>query len=113
MRRALAALAVASLFGFGAIGAGGGAASLARPPAHAFAEAAAAAHVAVVAVPAPHAATPPLVGFTVFVSGAAIGAAMLGYVTRQRRRARFVPVLAFTVRRRGPPARAAHVPPAP
>jgi len=113
MRRALAALAVASLFGFGAIGAGGGAASLARPPAHAFAEAATVAHVVVVAVPAPHAAAPPLVGFAVVVASAAIGAAILGYVTRQRRRARFVPVLAFTVRRRGPPARAVHVPPAP
>ena len=113
MRRALAALAVVSLFGFGAIGGGGGAASLARPPAHAFADAATVAHVVVVAVPAPHAAASPLVGFTVAAAGAAIGAAMLGYVTRQRRRARFVPVIAFTVRRRGPPVRAAHLPPAP
>ena len=112
MRRALAALAVAGLFGFGAIGAGGGAASLARSPAHAFAEAAAVAHVVIVAVPAPRAAAPPFVGFAVVVASAAIGAAILGHVTRQRRRARFVPVLAFTVRRRGPPARAAHVPPA-
>jgi len=113
MRRALAALAVASLFGFGAIGASAGTGPNAVHPAHAFAEATAVARLAVVAVPTPPPHASPLAGLAVLVAAAALGAALLGYVARQRRRADFVPVLASAVRLRGPPARRAHVPPAP
>ena len=113
MRRALAALAVATFVAFGAADVGAPASPHAPGPAFAFSEATAGARLAVVAVPAPQSALPHLAGFAVLAAVTAIGAALLGYVARQRRRATFAPVLASVVRLRGPPARRATVSPAP
>ena len=109
MRRSLAAFAVAALCVLGAAGATSAAAhDLPSSGALAAREATSVVRVAAVAVAAPQPVLPPLGVFAVLVAAALIGAVVLGYLARQTRRAVFVPVLASTVRRRGPPAPPVH-----
>jgi hypothetical protein len=114
MRRSLVALAVAALCVLGTTGAGAPAAHDARRPgAVGVGEATAVARLAVVAIPAPQSSAPPLAGLAVLGGTAVVGAALLGYVARQRRRALLVPILTSAVRLRGPPAVRVPVPQAP
>jgi hypothetical protein len=109
MRRAVAAFAVATLCVLGAAGTNT-VASHDRPSSDAPAvhQATSVVRVAAVAVPAPQPLLPVFGGFAVLAASALAGAVALGSVLRRRRRAVLVPVLASTVRRRGPPASRVH-----
>jgi hypothetical protein len=109
MRRALAAFAVATLCVLGAAGASSAAShDLPSADAPAVDQAAPAVRVAAVAVPAPRPVLPFLGAFVVLVATALSCTTVLGFVARRLRRATLVPVLASTVRRRGPPALRRH-----
>jgi hypothetical protein len=104
MRRPLVACCIAALGVLGAVAAPAAVHETRATGAMVFSETTAVARVAVAAVPSPQSSVPPLAGLALFVAAAAVGAALLGYVTRQRRRAVLVPVLSSAVRLRGPPA---------
>jgi hypothetical protein len=104
MRRTFAAFAVAALCVLGAASASSAAAhdrpSVGATSVH---EATAVVRVVAVAVPAPQLALPFLAVVAVLATAAWAGGVGLAYLARQRRRAVLVPVLASTLRRRGPP----------
>jgi hypothetical protein len=116
MRRSTAAfgMAIASLCLFGTVAASPAGAVAPGPSAVSVAEATTAARFAVVGVPAPRpSSTPSVTTFGVLVAAAALGALVLGYLARQRRRSVAVPVLAWVRPVRGPPRAAAPRSPAP